>query len=65
MVIDDRLYVGHAAVTDFPVVLVEDFVEYMLAWKVLLDQFEEKFVSSMLLRCKVLIDGISRTATPF
>ena len=41
MGIDFRFNIGHATVADFDVVLVEDFVKFMLSWKVLLDEVQE------------------------
>ena len=41
MGIDFRFNIGHATVADFNVVLVEDFVKFMLSLKVLLDEVQE------------------------
>ena len=41
MGINFRFNIGHATVAYFYVVLVEDFVKFMLSWKVLLDEVQE------------------------
>ena len=43
MAVNNGFYIGHATVTNFNVVLVENFMELVLIWKVLLDEMEEEF----------------------
>ena len=42
MSVYDCFHVWHAVVTDFNIVLFEDFMELMVSGEVSLDQFEEK-----------------------